>query len=324
MKKIIYILMCVTSVVACKKNDSSIGTTPTTSGNLIFYIDSAKIYSTDLSGNNRKLVVGLDTTNPNSYISNWVTTTADAGKIYFRHHISGTSPSIKQYVVNSDGTGLVLIKNMATPNYEYGVTKLTTDGKLTFYQNQWSSPGAYTNTLQSLSLDGSTQTTLGTIPGTFTHLIWGINRAGDRFLSTQYSGSANTVYAGTLISGVPSSPRSLPAGINKFSYNDDGKKVAYLKSVSASSLEIYVYDVVAETSSLVATYTIPTGATDDTQICWADGTNKILVSTGFYTFPRGASTDYTSCSVYTVGSSATPVTFKFSGDGSLGKIFTSN
>lgn len=318
MKKIIWAIAIIT-LVSCNKEDASSNsggnTTNAVVNNTVFYIDSAKIYSTTTTGTTKTLVVGIDTNNINSYISSWMALSKDGNKLYFIHRISGSTPSAKLYVVNKNGTGLTALKTLTATN-EYGFMQHTNDDKITFYQASFTPPSTFTNTIQQITTDGSTQTTLGTIPSTFAQVIRGISRAADRFVSTGTTGGGVTVaYTGTLSTGTLGVPRSLPMGALNPKLSSDGKKIAYVKETAANTFQIYSYDVATEAEVLVGTQTFVFATMAyQVKLNWVDGTNKILISAGKFTFPNGAASDYTQCSLYTVGSTTAATNWQFAGD----------
>ena len=334
MKKLLTFLI-ITQLIACSTSqvipadDATNPPAPTASK--IFFGDSSKIYSTDLTGGNRRLLVGLDTTSLNSYLMG-ITTNADGSKIYFRHRVSGTPSTTKQYVVNADGTGLTLLKTFTSVNSNYDYTKLTSDNKLVFFDGLYIPPASYAKNIETLTLDGLTQTTVATIPASFTPNITQIGRANGIYLAEQYFPSGQVWYTGSLnASFQPQTPRALPVGAKQARLSDDGKVVAYYKTVNATTLELYTYNVATETATLLAPYTIPmvgvgTGgpgsSSVSTYFTWVEGTSKLMIYSALFTSPRGVPTDYAHCSIYTVGTTAAPTTFRFEGDGLYSKIFT--
>lgn len=315
MKQIICLFVVLTAI-ACSKKDENPGNSggSTSNNNVVYYIDSAKIYSTNLSGGERKLLVGIDTLNRNSYINRNASVSVDGNKIFFMHRISGSTPSTKIYAVNKDGTGLVAIKTLSTIN-EYGFMKGTNDNKIVFFQNAITLPSTQVRTIESMNADGSSQATIATIPSTFNQIVVDITRSGDRYVSTGFSGTTTTSSTGSLSGGVLGTSRSLPTGSQKPKLSSDGKKIAYIKEAGTDRYEIYIYDIATEASTLVATPTFPFTVAGIYQIGvhWIEGSAKILVSAGKSSFPSSAS-DYTYCSLYTVGSTATPVIWQFAGD----------
>ena len=71
MKKLIYVLTIVSLLFACKKNDPSIEEEikPVAGKSQnVFFVDTFRVYSTDLVGNNKKLILDEDIKSGNNYI----------------------------------------------------------------------------------------------------------------------------------------------------------------------------------------------------------------------------------------------------------------
>ncbi len=281
----------------------------------IFYVDTAKIYSTSLTGTNRTLVTGIDTLNTNSYIGSSVLS-PDANKIYFLHYNFSTTQTIKLYSVNKDGTALTVLKNMPAGGPEYVLLRATAD-KIIFYQAAFTPPSTFTNTLQSINIDGTNQATLAAI-ATGTPLITSVSSALNRYAAIDFTTPSN-VQTGSISGSVIGAPVTVGPviGSNGFSLSSDGSKIAYAKLNASSQIEIYVYDVATATSTLKFTHTVVAGigtlSNYAVSVRWVDGSSKILLGYGKFTSPNGSASDFTHVSLYTLSTSA-EVTWRILGD----------
>ena len=292
---------------------------PAAATNAVYYVDSAKIYSTSLTGTNRRLVVGIDTLSPNSFIGSLVRST-DGNKLYFLHYTSGGTQVIKLYGVNKDGTGLTMLKNMPAGGSEYVLLKQTSDTKIVFTQLAFTPPSSFVTTLQTINADGTNQATAITLPAgspyisrlsaTFNRYATVESVAGTT-LNTLKTGSVTGTTLGTpvVVGDVLSS--------NATGLSSDGTKIAYAKLNAAGRIEIYVYDVATAASQLKFTHTvnasIPLISSYGVSVRWVAGTDKILLGYGKFTSPSGSASDFTQLTLYTLSNSA-ELTWRFEGD----------
>ena len=298
---------------------------PAATTNAVYYVDSAKIYSTSLTGSDRRLVVGIDTLSTNSYISSAVRSN-DGNKLYFFHYnYSAGTQFIKLYSVNKDGTGLTVLKNMPANGPEYVLLKQTADNKLVFSQFTFTPPSSYINTLQTINADGTNQVTFITVPaGSYypSQLSATFNRYAT--VESVAGTTINTLKTGSITGttiGAPATVGNLLSS-NSSSLSNDGTKIAYAKLNAAGKIEIYVYDVATAASLLKFTHTvvstIPT--IGDVSVRWVAGTDKILLGYGKSTAPIGSASDFTQLTLYTLSNSA-ELTWRFEGD-NIYKIVT--
>ena len=303
---------------ACERNDDDTTGSgnggSTTASTAVYYADSTKIYSTSLTGTNRKLVVGIDTLNPNSYIGS-MALSPDGNKLYFFHFISGGSSVRKFYSVNKDGTGLTALKTLNNST-EYGFLKATSDNKLAFYQATFNG-SAFVNTIESITTDGTTQTTLAPVPGN-AGLPIGLSVSGNRYLTLGF-GSFINLGTGTVSSSTVSVPISVNSDVyssNANSLSQDGSKIAYTK-LNNGKLDVYVYDVAAATSALKFSHTVaadvPTLTSFSTGLRWI-GNDKLMLYYSKFTSPQGAVSDFTNLTVYNAVSGTQESNWRFTGD----------
>ena len=289
---------------------------PASNDNAVYYVDSAKIYSTSLTGTNRRLVVGIDTLSPNSYIGSLIRSN-DGNKLYFLHNTSGGTPVIKLYGVNKDGTGLTMLKNMPAGGPEYSLLRATADNKIVFYQAAITPPSTFVNTLQIINTDGTNQTTLAALP-TGSPNIFRLSVSVNRYISYDGTGSG-TLQTGTIFGNSIGAPVNIGSalGSNGSSLSNDGTKIAYAKVNAAGRIEIYLYDVATAASQLKFTHTvvasIPLISIYDVSVRWVAGTDKILLGYGKFTWPSGSASDFTQLTLYTLSNSA-ELTWRFEGD----------
>ena len=288
---------------------------PAAATNAVYYVDSAKIYSTSLTGTNRRLVVGIDTLSPNSYIGSLIRSN-DGNKLYFLHYTSGGTQAIKLYGVNKDGTGLTMLKNMPAGGPEYSLLRATADNKIVFYQAAITPPSTFVNTLQIINTDGTNQTTQASLPAGAPY-IFRLSVAVNRYLSYDFTG-AGTLQTGTISGNTIGAPVNIGTvlGLNGSSLSNDGTKIAYAKLNAAGRIEIYVYDVATAASQLKFTHTvnasIPLISSYGVSVRWVAGTDKILLGYGKFTSPSGSASDFTQLTLYTLSNSA-ELTWRFEG-----------
>ena len=291
-------------------------TPPAAATNAVYYVDSAKIYSTSLTGTNRRLVVGIDTLSPNSYIGSLIRSN-DGNKLYFLHYTSGGTQAIKLYGVNKDGTGLTMLKNMPAGGPEYSLLRASADNKIVFYQAAITPPSTFVNTLQIINTDGTNQTTQASLLAGAPY-IFRLSVAVNRYLSYDFTG-AGTLQTGTISGNTIGAPVNIGTvlGLNGSSLSNDGTKIAYAKLNAAGRIEIYVYDVATAASQLKFTHTvnasIPLISSYGVSVRWVAGTDKILLGYGKFTSPSGSASDFTQLTLYTLSNSA-ELTWRFEGD----------
>lgn len=303
-------------LLSCTKNDGSNTPNPTPTpgaSTALYYVDSAKIYATSLTGSGRVLVAGIDTGNVNSHIGSAVRS-SDGNKLYFLHYISGSAQQIKLYAVNRDGSGLTALKTMATGGSEYVLLRATADNKLVFYQAQVSG-STITTSLQTIGTDGNNAATLATIPAGSPLLRW-VSQSLNRWAGVQFA-TTQMIKTGTLSGSLGAGTDvAAPVGSNAYALSTDGSHIAYAVK-SGSTLTVKIYDVATGTTTDAFTHTIVPDIGSFTDYAaglrWVDGTAKLLLYYGRFTMPAGSPSDFTQVVLFN-RSNNTHTTWRFNGD----------
>ncbi len=269
--------------IACSKNssDPNGGTTGTVANNVVYYIDSANIHTTDINGANAKLVVAVTPpTNLNSYIGD-ACVASDGSKLYFFHITSGSNPSTKIVSVNKDGSGLTTIATLAvSTGINYKSIKQLSNGKLAFIKNNFGS-NPFTTSIEVINADGSGQDKLATVPLGFSNHQ--VAADGKRFVLTS-SAATPLAYSGTIVNGNMGDPKSIVNSRNVLStkISSDGTKILYAKMNGTNKIDVYSYTTATEAEVLVKSVTLPSDITSlstwTVRLNWLEGSSKILLS----------------------------------------------
>lgn len=268
---------------ACSKNssDPNGGTTGTVANNVVYYIDSANIHTTDINGANAKLVIAVTpSSNLNSYIGD-ACVSADGNKLYFFHITSGSNPSTKIVSVNKDGSGLTTIATLAiSTGINYKSIKHLSSGKLAFIKNNFGS-NPFTTSIEIINSDGSGQEKLATVPLGFSNHQ--VAADGKRFVLTS-STTIPLAYSGTIVNGNMGDPRSIVNSRNVLAtkISSDGTKIVYAKMNGTNKIDLYSYTTATEAEVLVKSVTLPADITSlstwTVRVNWMEGSSKILLS----------------------------------------------
>lgn len=269
--------------VACSKNstDPNSGGSGSVVNNVVYYIDSANIFTTDANGANAKLVVAVTpATNLNSYIGD-ACVSADGKKLYFFHITSGSSPSTKIVAVNSDGSGLTTIATLAlATGVNYKSIKQLSSGKLAFIKNNFGS-APFSTSIEIINADGTGQEKLATVPLGFSQHQ--VAADGKRFVLTS-SATIPLAYSGTIVNGNMGDPKSIVNSRNVLStrISSDGSKVVYAKMNGTNKIDVYSYTTSTEAELLVKSVSLPSDITSfstwTVRVNWLEGSSKILLS----------------------------------------------
>ncbi|WP_439505010.1 hypothetical protein [Sediminibacterium sp.] len=270
-------------LIACSKNssDPNGGANGTVANNVVYYIDSANIYTTDINGANAKLVVAVTpSSNLNSYIGDACVST-NGNKLYFFHITSGSNPSTKIVSVNKDGSGLTTIATLAvSTGVNYKSIKQLNNGKLAFIKNNFGS-NPFTTSIEVINADGFGQEKLATVPLGFSNHQ--VDADGKRFVLTS-SAAIPLAYSGTIVNGNIGDPKSIVNSRNVLStkISSDGTKVVYAKMNGTNKIDLYSYNTGTEAEVLVKSVSLPTDITTlstwTVRLNWMEGSSKILLS----------------------------------------------
>ncbi len=339
MKKILFLAFALSAIVSCKKDEviNIIGGGASGSATtLLAYVDSAQIFTTDLTGGNRKLAVAAETATVNEYIGD-VQFSADGTKFIYNHILSGTPGVRTLKSCNLDGSNKKVLKTFGA-NENNNFLKVLANGKILVGTNTFGG-GAVANSVFTINEDGTGETA-------FTQAGFSVSYSSSADLSKTardiifYSATPpaqGTGYMGRTISylgwsetGIVTSERVIENSTDVFNdatkagfvtLSNDGSLVAFAVLSSATKFDIYTKETKANAAArkLVYSITVPADITsvspNDLKLRWLNGTDKLIAYIGKFTSPRGATTDYTQCHLITIGAaSSTDVNWKFMGD----------
>jgi hypothetical protein len=114
MKKLFYVLPLLCLFFACKKESTTTGeeTTPLSGkSNVVFFLDTFRVYTTDLAGNNKKLIIDEDIKSGNNYIMD-IDYSINKKLMYTYKPESNVKQEIR--ITNVDGTDKKTIKTLAS------------------------------------------------------------------------------------------------------------------------------------------------------------------------------------------------------------------
>ncbi len=339
MKKILFLAFALSTIISCKKEEVTniIGGGASGSATTLFaYVDSAQIFTTDLTGGNRKLALAAETTTVNEYIGD-VQFSADGTKFIYSHNLSGSANVRTLKICNLDGSNKKILKTFGA-NENNNFLKVLANGKILLGTNTFSG-GAVASRVFTINEDGTGE-------AAFTQAGFNVSYANSADLSKTardiifYSATPpaqGTGYMGRTISylgwsetGVLTGERVIENSTDVFNdatkagavtLSNDGSLVAFAVLSSATKFDIYTKETKAGAAArkLVYTITVPTDITgvrsNELKLRWLNGTDKLIAYIGKFTGPRGAATDYTQCYLITIGATAsTDVNWKFMGD----------
>lgn len=317
-RTLFYLAMASLSFLACTKNSD---TNPVQGGGgvseistAVFYVDTFRLYSTDLKGGNRKLVVDEDLKSQNNYVTKISVLPTTQQLVY--GYYDGISRATQIKTCKFDGSGVKTVKTVASGS-SIGFVKGTTNGYI-YYQTNNFSGGTIATRTYSIKADGTGETELQ-------GFLYGAN-INEAQISNQGKGIlGNDGYFFKIVNGVFTETTSFniflnedKSKINRQIISADASKVAILSSTSTTGkFEIRIKDVVKDgpTSTVLYTLNIPADANQySPQIYFVNGSKNILVSYGKFTSPKGSPNDYTNCDLIDVATGKITQTWKFTGD----------
>ncbi|MES2807284.1 MAG: hypothetical protein V4619_01580 [Bacteroidota bacterium] len=315
--KTLFVALSFTALYACTKSDSMPPTTPPTTGgnssgnSLVFFVDTFRVYSTNLTGGDRKVVVDEDLKSQNNYIAQ-VTTLPGKSRIAYAYTTGGGSGFIIK-TVGIDGKDVKTIKTLPSGQY-FNYIKGVADGKIYF---SYGTPGNPAKNYV-MGFDGTNETELTSVPS------FSGNTDGTQIATSGKGIIDMSGYFLSLNNGVFAEANSFyllnnetKANINQTALSDDASKLAVLYTTTDDKkLEVRVKDVVKANVAATTVYTINLAADEEkwnVRILWLNGNKNILVYYGKFTGPKGAASDYTKCEVIDVAAK-TATNWKFTGD----------
>jgi hypothetical protein len=338
MKRLFVLAFVLTGIISCTKEDGNTTSSSTTgtANSLLAYVDSAQIFTTDLTGGNRKLAVAAETATVNEYLGT-VQFSADGTKFIYSHNLSGSANVRTIKSCNLDGSNKKILKTFdATTNNNF--LKVLANGKILFGTTTFTG-GVIATKVYTINEDGTgetafTQSGFGVSNSSYTH----VSKTGqDLLLLATSTPAQGTNFSGRIISylgwsstGTLTGERVIENSSDAFNdaakagnvaISNDGSLVAFAVLNSATKFDIYTKETKAGAAArkLVYSITVPSDianvSSSSLKLRWLNGTDKLLAYIGKFTSPRGAATDYTQCYVITIGATAsTDVNWKFTGD----------
>ena len=318
-KTLFYLAMVSLSFLACTKNEdttlnngangaSGISTT-------VFYLDTFRIYSTDLKGGNRKLVVDEDLKSQNNYIGDISVLPTNQQIVYTYSQVFTQPQQIK--ICKFDGSGKKVLKTLASNQSSVGFVKGTADGYIIYQINTNQGPTISSKTY-SIKADGTEEKELqGFLYAPY------INEAQISNLGKGVLG--NDGYFFKINNGLFIEAESFNIFLNedkpKISnpiISADATKAAFIQTTGTiGKYDIRIKDILktSPTSTVLYTITIPADANQSgLSIYFVNGAKNIMVSYGKFTSPRGSPNDYTNCDLIDVATGKISQTWKFTGD----------
>jgi hypothetical protein len=321
--KVLLTVLSLTGLYACTKNqdaapntnptNTTTTTTTTTTNSTVFYVDTFRVYSTTLTGTDRKVVVDEDLKSNNNYISS-ISTLPGKSMLVYSYSTGYLNPVVIKTVGN-DGTGLKTIKTIPAGTYIYFL-KGVTGGKI-YYSTGVS---AATAKIYVMDADGTNEKEITGIPsgevGTYIpeQQIAGQGTGvlgNDGYFIGLASAAFNEAGSFSLLTN------ETKASIVRMAISDDGTKAALLyKTAIANVFEVRVKDITKTNTAATLVYTVTLDADEslyNIYMLWANGTKNIIVYDGKFTTPKGSVSDYTKCELVDI-SAKTATNWKFTGD----------
>lgn len=293
MKKLLYVLPIICLIFACKKEAS----TPeeeqvkplTGKSNLVFFVDTFRVYTTDLSGNNKKLVLDEDVKSGNNYIID-IDYAVSKKLIYAYKPESNVKQEIR--TVNADGSDKKTIKTLASVNVALNFVS-SFGGKILYTTLDYTTPGVVASETRLMDENGANDAKVNWPKPTITA------RDGSGYLSisSDYSGAtpSHNIYSVKITNGIFAEANSfnvpkITGVIRGMALSSDGNTFIYLLASSYNSEQ---YDVMSldlskkdGATKKIMTYEMPkTGdgalsSPRNVKLTFANGTANVVISYG--------------------------------------------
>jgi hypothetical protein len=317
-KTLFYLAIASLSFLACTKNDN---TNPSQSGGgtsgvstTVFYADTFRIYSTDLKGGNRKLVVDEDIKSGNNYIG-YVSVRPGAQQLVYSYTKVYTEPQqIK--ISKFDGSDKRILKTLPSGSY-VGFLKFFTDGNI-FYSVVTNNGPTISVNLYSIQADGTGEKVI-TLP------LYS-NVQNPDLASADGKGILDqTGYFAVFANGTFDERNSFNIFLNEdktkikeVTLSNDATKAAFIQSTATPlKYEVRIKDVKAAAPTATVLYTITlTGGVSDSSptIHFVNGSKNLLISYGKSNTGRLTADGYTVCELIDTATGKLVDTWKFTGD----------
>jgi len=322
-KTLFYLAIASLSFLACAKDDDPNSGPQASEGvsTTAFYVDTFRIYSTDLKGGNRKLVVDEDLKSQNNYVTQISVIPTTQQLVY--GYYDGVSRATQIKTCKFDGSSVKVVKTIASGS-SVGFVKGIFDGSI-YYQTNTFTGGMIASKTFSIKADGTGETELQGFLYEFNIREAQISSQGKGVLS-------NSGYFGVIANGKFDERNSFNILLNEdkdltkikgLSLSNDAKKAAFLQSTTTlGKYEIRIKDVIkdAPTSTVLYTLNIPADADQyGGNIRFVNGSKNLLVYYGKFTSPKGSANDFTNCDLIDIATGKVTQTWKFTGD-DIGKV----
>lgn len=322
-KTLIYLAIASLSILACSKKDDSTPNPSAGSGvsTKVFYVDTFRIYSTDLSGANRKLVVDEDLKSQNNYVTQ-ISVLPNTQQLVYGYY-DGVTRASQIKTCKFDGSGVKVIKTISSGT-SIGFIKGISDGNI-YYQANIFSGGTVASKAFSIKADGTGETELQ-------GFLYATN-IKEAQISNQGKGIlGNDGYFAKITNGVFAEADSYNIFLNEekdktklksIILSADATKAAFLQSTTTlGKYEVRIKDNLktAPTSTVLYTLTIPADANQyGADVHFVNGSKNLLVTYGKFTSPKGSANDYTNCDLIDATTGKLDKTWKFTGD-DIGRV----
>ncbi|MBD3750807.1 MAG: hypothetical protein IE931_15105 [Sphingobacteriales bacterium] len=274
-------------------------------------------HSTDLKGENRKLVT---TEGPNTN-NNYINSTAfipTVNRLVYIYSEAYNKPFFLK-TCNLDGSDKKTIKTFPAGT-NVGLVKATSDGKIFYTLPGNSYPNQTPSKTFSMKADGTEEVEIKVPLYASISDPDLVSADGNGILSTNG-------YFGVIVNGIFDELKSFNVLLNEvkdqtlisdLSLSNDATKLTFAQKTGiAGQYEIRIKNVVkdAPTSTVLYTLNIPSDASEySLSLHFVNGTKNILVSYGKFTFPKGSANDYTQCELLDAATGKVTQTWKFMGD----------
>ncbi|MFD2164172.1 hypothetical protein ACFSJU_17315 [Paradesertivirga mongoliensis] len=323
-RKLFALLILCVSFSCTKKTDPGedhLITSDTLISSTVLYIDTARIYSTDLTGANRKLVVGNSGSDIKKIIS--ASILPGSGNVLYAY-LPKSSNVTKIAVASLDGSTTKLIKEVtATVQFVKGISY-----DRIYYGTHTAFPGSFE--FRWMKADASSDTRNNYTPLAPVLLREEeISSEGRGFL---VNGSKVSTFIPLFNNNVSQNEsRTVVSSTSDFVVapilSAKANKTAYVvKSTVTDQYHIKIKDISVDgPEETVYTLTIPSTGVGGIvnpviHLCWVNGTKSLLISYGRFSSPSGAASDFTSCQVLDISLAAIIKSWTFTGDGNITMI----
>lgn len=290
MKKLCCLAVLACLFFACKKGSGTEPDeqqNPATQSNVVFFVDTFRVYTTDLEGNGLKAIINEDEKSGNNFIGRIAHT--QSKKLVYSYKPDAGQKSIK--VANADGSGIKSLKSFAINDQIEFVSGF--GNKILYMTKNYADYMNPTVEIRSMNEDGTNDTKLNLPQPSLAA------NSGTAYISTTYdyvnTPNSFTFYVVRFENGTWSEAKSftLPkntASLKGSAISNDGNTLVYVTAPNYDSrdYDIYTVDISAKgnTAKKVASYTVPT--TGDGGASWppslsigfANGTANVIVGYG--------------------------------------------